>query len=53
MTKESFGSNIVCVYQKGRPEKSYSRKLTTRPTPSTQELPRCTWTSKPDIGGKG
>ena len=39
--------------QKGRPEKPYSRKLTTRPTPSTQELPRCTWTSKPDTGGKG
>jgi hypothetical protein len=42
MDKEPFGSRIVCVYQKGRHEKSCSRKLTTRPNPSTQELPRCT-----------
>jgi hypothetical protein len=42
MIKESFGSRIVCVYQKGRHEKSYSMKLTTQPTPSTQEPPRCT-----------
>ncbi len=29
MNKEFFGSRIVCVYQKGRHEKSCSRKLTT------------------------
>jgi hypothetical protein len=42
MNKESFGSRIVCVYQKGRHKKSCSMKLTTQPTPSTQEPPRCT-----------
>jgi hypothetical protein len=42
MNKEPFGSRIIYVYQKGRHEKSCSRKLTTQPTPSTQELPRCT-----------
>jgi hypothetical protein len=42
MNKESFGSRTVWVYQKGRHEKSCSMKLTTQPTPSTQEPPRCT-----------
>jgi hypothetical protein len=42
MNKESFGSKTVCVYQKERHEKSCSMKLTTQPTPSTQEPPRCT-----------
>jgi hypothetical protein len=53
MNKEPFGSKIVFVYQKGKHERSCSRKLTTQPTPSTQELPRCTLTSKPDTGGEG
>jgi hypothetical protein len=40
--KESSGSRTVCVYQKKTHEKSCSMKLTTQPTPSTQEPPRCT-----------
>jgi hypothetical protein len=42
MKKESIGSETVYVYRKERHKKSYSTKLTTQPTLSTQGPPRCT-----------